>query len=167
MTKIIVDPDRCTQCCIYTTVCPSTSIFEAGETNFPQVLERVSPFCINSGHGEIFCPAGALALDYQSGKKKNAAVVSDGIAPDDLGLYLKARRSVRNFKSQKVDKETIQQMLDIAIYAASGRNSQPVPWTVVYDEFEVQRIAGLTIDWMRHLHEIQRPDGYSLETSDC
>lgn len=163
MTKIIVDQDRCTQCGICTAVCPSVPIFEADETSLPQVLEKLSPFCINCEHCAIFCPAGALTLDYQSGEKKDAAIVHDGIAPEGLGLYLKARRSVRNFKSQKVNKETILQMLDTARYAASGCNSQPVAWTVVYDELKVQKIAGLTIDWMRHLYEIKDPMGIALK----
>jgi nitroreductase/NAD-dependent dihydropyrimidine dehydrogenase PreA subunit len=162
MTEIIVDQDRCTQCGICTTVCPLGFTFEADETKLPQALEKVAPFCLNCGHCEISCPAGALTLNFALGEKSDNAVELDGISPDRLCMYLKSRRSVRHFTSQKVDKEKILQMLDIARYAASGSNSQPVAWTVVYDGQEVHRLAGLTIDWIRHLYESKDPMGMAL-----
>jgi len=45
-------------------------------------------------------------------------------------------------------KEKILDLLDIARYAASGGNGQPVEWIVVHDKKKVHRIAELTIEWM-------------------
>jgi nitroreductase len=36
-------------------------------------------------------------------------------------------------------------------------NSRPVQWFVVYDEKEVQRLAELTIDWMRYISGSKTP----------
>ena len=47
--------------------------------------------------------------------------------------------------------------MDIVRYAASGMNAQPVEWMVVYDEKEVKRLAGITIDWMRSLSKGDSP----------
>jgi nitroreductase len=79
------------------------------------------------------------------------------ISTDHLGIYIKSRRSVRHFASEKVEKEKIEKILDIVRYAASGMNSQPVQWLVIYDEKEVQRLAGLTIDWIRYISENKTP----------
>lgn len=82
--------------------------------------------------------------------------------PDRLSMYLKSRRSVRHFTSQMVEKEKILQMLDITRYAASGCNSQPVACTVIYGGQEVHKLAGLTLDWIRHLYESRDPLGMAL-----
>lgn len=164
MTKIIVDQDRCTECGTCTAVCPLGFTFGADENKLPLALEKVTPFCVNCGHCEISCPSGALTLDYLCDKemKKESPVEPGGMSPDLLGTYIKGRRSVRHFTSQKVDKEKILQMLDIARYAASGCNVQPVAWTVIYDEQDVHVLAGLTIDWMRQLYESKDPMGLAL-----
>ncbi len=159
MTKIIVDQNRCTQCGICAAICPLEFTFEADETMLPQALEKLAPFCLNCGHCEIACPAGALTLNFALDEKSDNAAELDSISPDRLGTYLKSRRSVRHFTPQRVEKEKIEHMLDIARYAASGCNSQPVSWIVIYDRQEVHKLAGLTIDWMRHLYESRDPMG--------
>ena len=76
---------------------------------------------------------------------------SHTIAPEDLGVYLKKRRSVRHFTKDPVPKEKILEVLDIARYAASAGNRQTVQWLIVYDPMTAWEIAGLTIDWMKTL----------------
>ena len=39
----------------------------------------------------------------------------------------------------------------------SGHNTQPVEWRVVYDTGEVRRLAGMVVDWMRHVIK-EQPD---------
>lgn len=161
MTKIIVDQDRCTQCGICTEVCPSGFIFGAKENKLPQALEKVAFFCANCGHCETSCPVGALTLNYQLGEKRDNAVEPDGISPDSLGMYLKKRRSIRHFTTDPVPKEKILEVLDIARYAPSGGNGQPVQWLIVHNTEKVNKIAGLTIEWMKSLLNTAHPmSGY-------
>ena len=78
-----------------------------------------------------------------------------------MAFYLKKRRSVRHFTKDPVPKETILEILDIARYAASGGNGQPVQWIVVHDPKKVKKIAGLTIEWMKTLQNTNHPmSGY-------
>jgi nitroreductase len=42
----------------------------------------------------------------------------------DLSEAIKGRRSIRKFKPQSVSKETIEKILDLAIWAPSGMNRQ-------------------------------------------
>jgi Nitroreductase len=62
---------------------------------------------------------------------------------------LKARRSIRTFREKKVDRAILKKLVDIAAYAPSGHNKQPVNWLVIEDKNRVKKIAGLVIDWMR------------------
>jgi nitroreductase len=78
-----------------------------------------------------------------------------------MGYYLRKRRSVRRFTKDPVPKEKILELLDIARYAASGGNGQPVEWIVVHDPEMVKKIAGLTVEWMKTLVNSNHPmSGY-------
>lgn len=157
MTGIIVDQERCTRCSICAKICPIGLIISADETQLPVVNETNAPYCVNCGHCEIYCPAGALTLDFMPDDKTDETVESGEIAPDRLGIYMKRRRSVRHFTADEVEKDRIEQILDIVRYAPSGMNSQTVQWIVVHDKKNVHRLAELTIDWMRSLSESNNP----------
>jgi nitroreductase/NAD-dependent dihydropyrimidine dehydrogenase PreA subunit len=156
-TGIIVDRDLCTKCNTCAVICPMGLISPADETTLPVLPDGKVPLCIGCGHCEADCPSGALTSP--GGEPVNAGGLADStsIDPDRLGLYLKSRRSVRNYKPEPVSRETITKILDIARYAASGGNAQPVEWLVVHDRKEVKRIAGLTIEWIRTLSRSGHP----------
>lgn len=157
MTTILVDQDLCTRCGICSAVCPMGIVSPAGETTLPKVPDNSAGTCIRCGHCEVHCPAGALMLAGFSDEKKPLMEGTGTISPIDLGAYLKNRRSVRHFTSEPVSRETVAAILDIARYAASGGNGQPVGWLVIQDPKEVHRLAGLVVDWMRTLKDSSHP----------
>jgi nitroreductase/NAD-dependent dihydropyrimidine dehydrogenase PreA subunit len=157
MNRIIIDQERCTRCSICSKICPLGIVDSADENHLPQVTQIKASGCINCGHCEAFCPSGALTLNFALDEKRGGTIEPGEISTDHLGTYLKSRRSVRHFTAQKVEKEKIEQIMDIVRYAASGMNAQPVEWMVVYDEKEVKRLAGITIDWMRSLSKGDSP----------
>jgi nitroreductase len=81
------------------------------------------------------------------------------IEPRNLSLYIKKRRSVRHFNSKQVDKELITQMIDVARYAASAGNRQPVKWIVMSGVSKINEVASLTVDWMRTIQNTTHPLG--------
>ena len=117
--------------------------------------------CIRCGHCEVSCPSQAITLNFLPDEKVPLPAGAGSLSPDDLSVYLKKRRSVRHFTPGPVDKGTITRILDVARYAASGSNGQPVEWLVVHDPKEVQKLAGLTIGWMKTLLNSDHPmSGY-------
>jgi nitroreductase/NAD-dependent dihydropyrimidine dehydrogenase PreA subunit len=158
---ILVDQDLCTRCGICSVVCPMKIVDPADENTLPRVAEGKSAMCIRCGHCEVSCPSQALYLNYLPEEKITLPAGAGILSPEDLGAYLKKRRSVRHFTKESVPKETIAKVLDIARYAASGGNGQPVQWLIVLDPEEVRRFAGLTIDWMKTLKNTNHPmSGY-------
>jgi len=155
MTAIIVDKDLCTGCGICGEVCPLGVIVVEEETG-PGVRPEREPFCIGCGHCEVCCPESALVLDIAG---REAPIPGAGdvaiLSPEDIGYYMKNRRSVRHYKDELVPRKKIGAILDVTRYAPSGTNSQPVEWLVVHDPAKVRALAGLTIDWMRS--EAARP----------
>lgn len=157
MALILIDPDLCTRCGICTKMCSAGIIEPADEKTLPGVSDEKSGMCIQCGHCEAFCPSGALLLNVRPDEKVPLPAGAGTISPYDLGFYLKMRRSVRHYTKEIVPEGTIAKVLDIARYAPSGCNGQPVEWIVVHDPEKVQRIAGLTIDWMRTIRNTDHP----------
>jgi len=71
------------------------------------------------------------------------------LSPEQAEHYLKTRRSIRVYKKEPVPQDTLAKLIDIASYAASGHNTQPLSWLVIEDSQEVRHLAGLVADWMR------------------
>jgi nitroreductase/NAD-dependent dihydropyrimidine dehydrogenase PreA subunit len=157
MTTILVDQDLCTRCGICSVVCTMGVIDPADENTLPKVQAAKAGMCIRCGHCEAYCPSQALLLNDRPDDKVPLPGGAGTIAPDELGYYLKKRRSVRSFTKNPVPKEKILEILEIARYAASGGNGQPVEWIVVHDPKQVKRIAGLTIEWMKTLVSSNHP----------
>jgi nitroreductase len=73
------------------------------------------------------------------------------MTPEQVEHFLRYRRSIRIYKKRPVEKDVLERLINVARFAPSAINRQPVQWTVIYDCDEVQRLTGLAIDWMRHL----------------
>lgn len=161
MAHIIVDQDHCTGCGICVKVCISGIIDLGDEAHLPQVKDENILRCLYCGHCEAFCPSEALVLNLRPDEKVPLPAGTGTISPEDIAFYFKKRRSIRHFTGEPVPKEKILEVLDIARYAASGTNGQPVQWLVVHDPEKVRKIAGLTIEWMKSLVNTPHPmSGY-------
>ena len=161
MTTIFVDQDLCTRCGICSVVCPMAIVTPADENTLPVVKEAAAGMCIQCGHCEVSCPSQALLMNVRPDEKVPLPTGAGTIAPGDMGYYLRKRRSVRHFTKDSVPKGKILEILDIARYAASGGNGQPVEWIVVHDPNKVKKIAGLTVEWMKTLLNSNHPmSGY-------
>ncbi len=157
MATIRVDRDLCTRCGICSEVCPSRIIDPAGGADVPEVAEEKEGLCIQCGHCEAYCPSDALVLNIRPDEKEMLPSGAGTLSPGDLGYYIKMRRSVRHYTGEPVSRETITEVLDIARYAPSGCNGQPVEWIVVHDPAKVHEVARLTIDWMRSIQNRDHP----------
>jgi nitroreductase/NAD-dependent dihydropyrimidine dehydrogenase PreA subunit len=161
MQTIKVDKDLCTRCGICSSVCPSAIIDPGDGSSLPSSAKEKAAMCLQCGHCEAFCPAGALLLNLRPDEKLPLPEGAGEISPDAMAFYLRKRRSIRHFTGDLVPKEKILEMLDIARYAASGGNGQPVQWLVVHDRERVKKIAGLCVEWMKTLQNTNHPmSGY-------
>jgi nitroreductase len=82
----------------------------------------------------------AMFLDYA--KLPNA---------EQTALLLKSRRSIRNYKDESVTKEAIEKLLDIARYAPTGINRQPVSWITIMGKDKVHALGALIVEWIEEL----------------
>ncbi len=116
--------------------------------------------CLDCGHCVAVCPSGAVSDGHDQAKALPADWRLDADRVSDL---LKGRRSIRAFRSEPLPQATIAAMIDVARYAPSGHNSQPLAWTVLSDRGEIRRIAEATVSWMRGIVAAGSPLAAALD----
>ncbi|MBF0531115.1 MAG: nitroreductase family protein, partial [Deltaproteobacteria bacterium] len=76
---------------------------------------------------------------------------------DQAEQFMRSRRSIRTYQDKPVPRNILTRLITLASYAPSGHNDQPVHWLVMEDQQEVQKLAGLVVDFMKQLVEANEP----------
>ena len=121
--------------------------------DFPVPIENSWDLCIDCGHCVAICPTGAM--HQRSMSPEDCEPIDIHLVPqwDKVKQYLTSRRSVRTFIKKPIEKEKIEQLLDISRFAPNGANRQVIRWIVINDMEKVHQVAQMTIDWMKTVKE--------------
>ena len=158
--KIIgIDEKKCTKCLECVKECPSglfikppTEVGEKREVIFKDSYNR----CIFCGHCIAVCPTDAIIFEnaekaFEFPEIKNIASIIDY---NNLMKFLRARRSIRRFKSDPVPKEKINAVLEAMRYAPSARNAQCWEYVVISDPEIIKVIKNAVIKMMALLIKV-------------
>jgi nitroreductase/NAD-dependent dihydropyrimidine dehydrogenase PreA subunit len=157
MSLFTIDQEKCKRDGICTDICPMGLIERKDESSFPSRIEDAEKLCVECGQCVAVCPHGALSLKTITPDQCQPMREEWLLTPEQAEHFLRSRRSIRAYKNKPVDREVISKLIEIARFAPSGHNNQPVQWLVIYDAADVQKMAGIVIDWMRHTLK-QQPD---------
>ncbi len=144
-----VDPDKCKHDGICVSECPVQIIELKDRKSLPELIPGGAEFCINCGHCVSVCPHGAMSLKtmpLEHCPPLDRALLP---GPQQVDHLLRSRRSSRVYRDDPIDRKIVASLIDIARYAPSGHNFQPVRWLVIQEKNELKRLAGIVIDWMR------------------
>ena len=157
MELLTVDQEVCQRDGICAEVCPMAIIEFKDKDAFPTLIEGGETLCIRCGHCVAVCPHGAMT--HAMMKPEECLSVNDEwiFGPEQVEHFLRYRRSIRNYKKKPAEREVLTNLINVARFAPSGHNLQPVKWLVIYERDEVQRMAELVIDWMRQLIKEESP----------
>ncbi len=161
MALFTIDPKKCKRDGLCVAECPGLLIELVGEDGFPTPIVDAETLCINCGHCVSICPHGALSLKTMSPKDCLPMRKELDLSPDQCEHLLRSRRSIRSYKEKQVPRDLLTRVIEIARYAPTGSNIQPVDWLVIEDTKEVRRLTGLVADWQRS--QIQEGTDYYLK----
>lgn len=149
MTTITIDEQRCSGCGTCSAVCPYFVLIRDSSRNAPVTDPARANTYVHCGHCGAVCPEGAITVSY-AGEGEIPTDQESGFVPAAMmGRHMMSRRSIREFLLEQVPESVIRQILDIARYAPSGMNGQPVHWTVITEPGKIHDLAGIIIDWAR------------------
>lgn len=148
MTLISIDETRCKQDGICAAECPM-AIISWQKGTFPSPSDRAEALCINCGHCVAVCPHGALTHRLMGPADCLPVESKMALSPEQTEHFLRARRSIRNFKETPVARETLSDIIRLASFAPSGHNLQPVKWQVISGREKVKEHTAMVIDWMK------------------
>jgi nitroreductase/NAD-dependent dihydropyrimidine dehydrogenase PreA subunit len=149
-TIIKVDESLCIGCGSCIRACPSALITKK---DFPVPIENSWDLCIDCGHCVAICPTGAM--HQRSMSPEDCEPIDIHLVPqwDKVKQYMSSRRSIRTFIKKPIEKEKIEQLLDISRFAPNGANRQVIRWIVINDMEKVHQVGQMTIDWMKIVKE--------------
>ena len=128
MKPVVINEDLCIGCgkCIKDCVSEKLQLVN-GKAQF--MYER----CIQCGHCYAICPVNAVTLTKYGEAPEEKAVPFDIIESDKLLSFMKSRRSIRKFTSEKVSEEDIAKIIEAGRYCPTGTNAQDFSFTVITD----------------------------------
>ncbi len=151
MLTISVDDNKCLKDGLCEKICPMGLIQCSDSEPFVRAIPDFHHWCIGCGHCLAICPSGALSHSRIASEKCRSMNADQIIEPEKFELFLQNRRSIRRFKSKVPDRALLQKMISMTSYAPSGHNQQPVRWKVYDDHTQILHMAGLVVDWMKHV----------------
>jgi nitroreductase/NAD-dependent dihydropyrimidine dehydrogenase PreA subunit len=144
---------KCNYCGMCIDECPPRVIVQDGPQSPPRMIDTGEEDCLRCGHCVAVCPTGAVGIEGMA--PEQCTKLDRKLLPtaEQVELLLKSRRSIRSYKDKPVPREKLEKLIDIARFAPSGHNSQPVQWLVVENAQETRRLGGMVVEWMRAIVE--------------
>jgi len=139
-----VDQERCIKCGKCAEVCPTRVIEIGGEGPEMTLEER----CIACGHCVAVCPYDALDNERNPLARQVLLEKYPVVPAETAAAFLRARRSVRCYKKERVDRQTMLDILNSARFAPTAGNTQGLSYVVAEDQEVLRKIIETTVDWM-------------------
>ena len=130
--------DACKGCGLCVEVCPNLCLKVAGKKAATD--EARARRCIHCGHCVLVCPHGALSLDGLD-PKDLVPLSPSGLGYEQLVSFLHARRSIRKFKDQPVDRAILEKVLEAASVAPMGIPPHSTEILVLDQRAELDHLA--------------------------
>ena len=125
---VYIDESICIGCGKCMRSCPM-GVFVPGEKS-PQIHPRRR--CIKCMHCAAGCPVKAIRFEELTPEE-----IYPPMPEDDLERLLKTRRSVRSYQDKLPPKDLIQEAMNTANFAPSGKNQRAYQFTVVWGKEQV------------------------------
>lgn len=129
---IVIDKEKCIGCGLCAGDCP------AGKIILKDGKAEWSPECIQCGHCVAVCPREAVSIpEYDMSDVEEYDADTFCIQPENFLHAVKFRRSIRNFRNRKIDRECMERIIQAGRYTPTAKNRQACRFIVLQDELAV------------------------------
>lgn len=149
MSLIAVDAEKCKRDGFCVAVCPLAILELKDGAPAPTAVAGREETCVRCGHCVAACPTAALRHEAMAPEDCAALDVAPAPTAEQVVQLLRARRSIRAYRDRPVERERLEQLLDLARTAPTGSNSQQIRWTVAASRPAVHSVAGAVVQLMR------------------
>lgn len=133
-----IDEERCSGCGQCINECPALNF----NMNEEQKKAVFVPFgCLSCGHCIAICPENAIIYKNM----KDEALTFEGvqdlstlISHETMYRFMRAKRSVRQYKKKKIPKEDLEKIIDSMRYAPTGSNIRQMRCIVISDDEKIK-----------------------------
>jgi nitroreductase/NAD-dependent dihydropyrimidine dehydrogenase PreA subunit len=145
MVDIKISLELCENCNKCVEICPEGVLKRNKEV--PEIFDI--EYCMSCGQCVSICSVNAII--HQDFPEKSIHNINSNleVSTDQVLEILRTRRSVRSFKSKKVEEEILEKVIDAANFAPSAKNKQTTKYVIVQDEKTLDAITEITFNFMK------------------
>ncbi|MBP3820881.1 nitroreductase family protein [bacterium] len=126
--NFIVDNEKCIHCGLCIQDCEA-KIIEFNSEKIPHILKENEKHCIKCQHCLAICPNGAISIFNKN--PQNSIECSNFPDSNQLLNLIKSRRSIRNYKSENLNQETMEKLKSMLKYPPTGCNDHRLHISIV------------------------------------
>ena len=156
MQKFTLDRNACVRCGQCTLVCPNCILQRQTHRDYPAAIEGGEGLCIDCYHCVAACPSGALTV---GGVGRDDCLEFDKTASiryEHVAHLVRKRRSIRRYSDKPLEDRSIEQLLDVARWAPTARNSLPLKWVIINRAAKVRELAGMLMEGIKKIPNTER-----------
>lgn len=129
MIDFRVDFEKCIGCGLCAVDCP-VRIIEMRE-RMPVLAPQKEQFCIGCLHCFAVCSEAAVSILGHSPEDEKELKKDLLPSSEQMEILIRGRRSIRNYRDENLDPALVDELLDMAWQAPTGRNDRRMLFTVV------------------------------------
>ncbi|GAB1535822.1 nitroreductase family protein [Geovibrio sp. ADMFC3] len=138
MLEFSIDRKKCRRCSLCMEDCP-VSIIEKDSEGFPFITEEKEKLCLKCQHCLAICPDAALSI---LGKNPDESMpASDMPTAKQVEVLIRNRRSIRHFKKNDVEFETIRSLLCVTANCPTGENMRALTFTIIDNREDMEKFV--------------------------
>lgn len=118
--NFVVDKEKCIHCGACVSDC-GTKIINLNSSKIPEIKPEDEKYCMKCQHCLAICPVGAISI---LGKNPEDSDDCSNLPESEQVLNLiKHRKSIRKYKHENLDRETLQKLKNMLKYSPTGCNN--------------------------------------------
>ena len=134
--NLVVDKDKCIGCGLCVKDCIAYAL-ELDENQKPQFSDDGEKRCIKCQHCLAVCPVGVISILNKNPQDSDPVWNQN---PDAILNLIKSRRSIRYYKQENLDVQTMQKLKDMLNWSPTGCNFHKMHFSFIEDKEIMEKI---------------------------